>query len=184
MCGCDQGVKNIGSSGNFTVTSASPATLHLLGIPYAATDITNKVAFAGAANLSFEGTGYLMHNAASTSTGIVQVAKGTFALGPAGSWTNATKAVVTGGKLKLENKSALGKETDMELAASGATVALDYDGTMKMRQLTLGGELREAGVYGAADNTSVAPNHRLACFTGTGKILFLGNDRSTLLIFR
>ena len=72
----------------------------------------------------------------------------------------------------------------MELAASGATVALDYSGTMKMRQLTLGGEPREAGVYGAADNTSVAPNHRLACFTGTGKILFLGNDRSTLLIFR
>ena len=140
--------------------------------------------FAGAVNLSYDGTRYHMCNAASTSTGMVQVTNGTLAFGPAGSWTNAAKAVVTGGKLKLENKTVFGKETDMELAASGATVALDYDGTMKMRQLTLGGELREAGVYGAADNTSVSPNHRLACFTGTGKILFLGNDRSTLLIFR
>ena len=184
MCGCDQGVKNIGSSGNFTVTSASPATLHLLGIPYAATDITNKVAFAGAANISFEGTGYLMHNAASTSTGIVQVASGTFALGPNGSWMNAAKAIVTGGTLKLENKAAFGKETDMELAASGATVALDYDGTMMMHDLYLGGELQEAGTYGAANNTSLSPNHRLSCFTGPGKILFLGNNRGTLMFFR
>lgn len=119
-----------------------------------------------------------------SSTGIVQVTKGTLAFGPNGSWMNAAKAVVTGGTLKLENKTAFGKETDMELAASGATVALDYDGTMKMHDLYLGGELKEAGVYGAANNTSVSPSHRLACFTGPGRILFLGNDRSTLLIFR
>ncbi|MBQ6008505.1 MAG: acetylxylan esterase, partial [Kiritimatiellae bacterium] len=187
MCGCDQGAKNLGfPNGGFTVTSASPATLHHVGNPRTAdvSDITNKVVFAGAVNLSYDGTRYHMCNAASTSTGMVQVTNGTLAFGPAGSWTNAAKAVVTGGKLKLENKTVFGKETDMELAASGATVALDYDGTMKMRQLTLGSEPREAGIYGAADNTSVAPNHRLACFTGTGKILFLGNDRSTLLIFR
>jgi hypothetical protein len=114
----------------------------------------------------------------------VQVTNGTLAFGPAGSWTNAAKAVVTGGTLKLENKTVFGKETDMELAASGATVALDYDGTMKMRQLTLGGEPREAGVYGATNNTSVAPSHRLACFTGPGKILFLGNNRGTMMFFR
>ena len=182
MCGCDQGVKNIGSSGNFTVTSASPATLHLLGIPYAATDITNKVAFAGAANLSFEGTGYIMHNIASTSTGIVQVAKGTFALGPAGSWTNATKAVVTGGKLKLENKSALGEGTALEIAASGATVALDYTGLMRIGRLSVGGDDLPMGVYGAANNASVPASHRLPCFAGTGRVI-VGND-GTLLIFR
>ena len=182
MCGCDQGVKNIGSSGNFTVTSASPATLHMLGIPYAATDITNKVAFAGAANLSFEGTGFIMHNIASTSTGIVQVAKGTFALGPNGSWANATKAVVTGGTLKLENRSAFGKATDMEIV--GGTVALDYAGDMLMHRLSVGGEELSTGVYGAADNTSVAPARRLSCFTGTGRIIFVGDITCTILTFR
>ena len=72
----------------------------------------------------------------------------------------------------------------MELAASGATVALDYDGTMMMHDLYLGGELQEAGTYGAANNTSLSPNHRLSCFTGPGKILFLGNNRGTLMFFR
>ena len=182
MCGCDQGAKNIGCSGIFTVTSASPATLHLLGTPYNSSDLTNKVAFAGAANISFEGTGYIMHNIASTSTGIVQVAKGTFALGPNGSWANATKAVVTGGTLNLENDAAFGKATDMEI--SGGTVALDYAGIMRMHLLTVDDELLPTGVYGAADNTSLPAARRLSCFTGTGRIAFVGDNHSTVLLFR
>ena len=187
MCGCDQGAKNLGfPNGGFTVTSASPATLHHIGNPRTAdaSDITNKVVFAGAVNLSYDGTRYHMCNAASTSTGMVQVTNGTLAFGPAGSWTNAAKAVVTGGKLKLENKTVFGKETDMELAASSATVALDYDGALLMRNLTVGGELRKPGHYGAPDNTAVPAANRLPCFTGRGRIVFLGINRGTLMFFR
>ena len=187
MCGCDQGAKNLGfPNGGLTVTSASPATLHHVGNPRSAdaSDITNKVVFAGAVNLSYDGTRYHMCNAASTSTGMVQVTNGTLAFGPAGSWANAAKAVVTGGKLKLENKTVFGKTTDMELAASGATVALDYDGTMFMRNLTVGTELRKPGVYGASGNTAVPAANQLPCFTGTGRIVFLGTNRGTLMFFR
>ena len=187
MCGNDQGAKNIGCAhGGLTVTSASPATLHLLGNPRSAdaVEITNKVVFAGAANLSYDGTRYHMLSAAHTSTGVVQVTKGTLAFGPNGSWMNAAKAVVTGGTLKLENKAAFGKETDMELAASGATVALDYDGALLMRNLTVGGELRKPGPYGAPSNTAVPAANRLSCFAGTGRIVFLGNGIGTLMIFR
>ena len=112
----------------------------------------------------------------------MQVAKGTFALGPAGSWTNATKAVVTGGKLKLENKTALGEGTALEIAASGATVALDYTGLMRIGRLSVGGDDLRMGVYGAANNASVPASHRLPCFAGTGRVI-VGYD-GTLLIFR
>ena len=187
MCGHDQGAKNIGCAyGGLTVTSASPATLHLLGNPRSADslEITNKVVFAGAVNLSYDGTRYHMCNAASTSTGMVIVTKGTLAFGPNGKWSGAAKAVVTGGTLKLENKTVFGKETDMELAASGATVALDYSGAMFMHDLFVGGEQRKPGVYGAVDNTSVPAANRLSCFAGTGRIVFLGNGIGTLMIFR
>ena len=72
----------------------------------------------------------------------------------------------------------------MELAASGATVALDYTGAMFMRNLTVGVEPRKPGVYGAPGNTAVPAANQLSCFTGTGRIVFLGTNRSTLLIFR
>lgn len=72
----------------------------------------------------------------------------------------------------------------MELAASGATVALDYDGALLMRNLTVGGELRKPGHYGAPDNTAVPAANRLPCFTGRGRIVFLGINRGTLMFFR
>ena len=185
LCGCDQGIKSLGfPKGVFTVTSDEPATLHLKGTAYVDSEITNLVAFTGAANLSFEGTstGYHMYNAASTSTGTVEVASGTFALGPNGTWTNATKVVVTGGTLKLENKGTFGKGTDMELAASGAAVALNYDGVMRMNMLYVDGEKQTAGVYGAVGNSAVPAGNQLPCFTGTGCIRFgLGG---TLVIVR
>ena len=91
---------------------------------------------------------------------------------------------MTGGTLKLENKTVFGKETDMDLAASGATVALDYSGAMFMHDLFVGGERRKPGVYGASDNSAVPAANRLSCFTGTGRIVFLGNGIGTLMIFR
>ena len=102
----------------------------------------------------------------------MQVVSGTFALGPNGTWTNATKVVVTGGTLKLENKETFGVGTDMELAASGATVALDYDGLMRMNLLYVGDGKMPAGVYGAVGNPAVPAEHQRSCFTGTGRILF------------
>lgn len=93
-------------------------------------------------------------------------------------------AAVTGGKLKLENKTVFGKETDMELAASGVTVALDYSGTMYMRNLTVGGDIKAAGTYGAPGNAAVPAANQLPCFTGTGRILFLGNNRGTFMFFK
>ena len=89
-------------------------------------------------NLSYDGTRYHMCNAESTSTGVVQVTKGTLAFGPSGTWAGAAKAVATGGTLKLENNAVFGKETDMEV--TGGTVALDYAGTMRMHLLSVGGE--------------------------------------------
>jgi hypothetical protein len=183
LCGCDQGVKSLGfTSKVYTVTSDSPATLHMGGPAYNNDEITNLVSFTGAANFSYEGTAYLMHNTASTSTGTVQVANGTFALGPSGSWTNATAAIVTGGTLKLENGESFGRGTDMELAASGATVALDYDGLMRMNLLYVGGQKKPAGVYGAVGNSAVPASNQLSCFTGTGRILF--GQCGTLVIVR
>ena len=112
------------------------------------------------------------------------VGRVTLAFGPNGKWPAAAKAVVTGGTLKLENKEVFGKETDMELAASGATVALDYNGVMYMRNLTVGGDIKAAGTYGAPGNSFVPAANRLSCFTGTGRIVFLGNGIGTQMIFR
>ena len=50
--------------------------------------------------------------------------------------------------------------------------------------LYLDGPLKMDGVYGAANNTAVPAANRLPCFTGRGRIVFLGINRSTLMFFR
>ena len=50
--------------------------------------------------------------------------------------------------------------------------------------LYLDGPLKMDGVYGAANNTAVPAANRLPCFTGRGRIVFLGINRGTLMFFR
>ncbi len=70
------------------------------------------------------------------------------------------------------------------MEVTGGTVALDYAGTMRMHLLSVGGEELATGVYGAANNTSISADRRLSCFTGTGRVLFIGDGIGTILLFR
>ena len=70
----------------------------------------------------------------------------------------------------------------MELAASGATVALNYDGIMRMNLLYVDGKKKTAGFYGAVGNTAVPVGNQLPCFTGTGRILF--GKSGTMVVIR
>ncbi len=177
MCGGDQSVLWLCfTKYGFTITSEAPATLHVKPPSNLyPTDVTNLVVFTGAASYSYEPSAAVAHmlNAASSSTGTLHVANGELAIGPNGSWLDASAVEVTGGTLTVENVAAFGRGTDMHLDASGGTVNLTYAGTMRMHNLYVGGVLQRPGLYGGSGR-----------FTGSGRIVFLGDAAGTVLFVR
>ena len=174
LCGCDQSINGIGlvSSSKFTLTSATPATLHL---PFQSSqyqsnyyETTNGVMVTGAASVSYEGKDgtFLQFSGESSSTGVVQVVSGRLEFG-AGRWPNATAAVVKGGEMKFFNRKALGKTTAVRFEGTTGTMNLAYTGSMNVKSLSVGGEELPEGVYGSA--ASGAPNV-LDRLTGTGRL--------------
>lgn len=109
---------------------------------------TNLVAFTG--NVNFTKAGALDHYllGTSTSTGTLTVTGGRLAFLEDGSWTAATKAVVSGaGRLALR-RGDLGKEVALEVdTANGAKIEIAEGQKVRCASLTVNGVPQETGVY-------------------------------------
>ena len=173
----------MGTGAGLTITSACPATLHLVTDNHAfdGWSKTNACRFAGAASLSFEGTAGTCLTGASTSTGRVQVAKGTLAFAAGGSWSNAAEVVVAGGTLQLEHGAVFGRETVLRVEGGTGRIALDYAGRMRVGAFFLDGAEQAFGTYGAEGSGAA---HALPFFTGPGVLLAGTAPAGTVLFFR
>lgn len=183
LCGYDQALSEMGTGAGLTITSACPATLHLVTDNHAfdGWSKTNACRFAGAASLSFEGTAGTCLTGASTSTGRVQVAKGTLAFAAGGSWSNAAEVVVAGGTLQLEHGAVFGRETVLRVEGGTGRIALDYAGRMRVGAFFLDGAEQAFGTYGAEGSGAA---HALPFFTGPGVLLAGTAPAGTVLFFR
>ena len=178
-----------------TVTSARPATLTLAcngnnesynqGSPYNDTNRVNQAVFTGHVSLAKNG-GY-PHNlgATSSSTGTLKVTAGILTL--SGAWPNCTNVVVSGGTFAVKNANAFGDnlrasgekpKVVFNVAASGATLNLNYSGMIDCAEIRVGGE-KVFGKFGAVG--SGAENER-SWITGPGFIRALPGG--TVFIFR
>ncbi len=196
LCGNDQAIGILqGSSG--TVTSAAPAFLHLAQNhtpPNYDGDIqvgiTNKLVFKGGAGLSLDAVNDEMaakipHVLVSTSstTGTLQVTRGRLTLAaPNGSWTNATKAVVTGGTLVLEHGQALGRDTDVYIEGEAGQIEIPAGVVQKVRDLYIDGVRQSPTSYGSA--TSPAKRHDAVHFAGDGVLNVLSDGQGFTFFLR
>jgi len=188
LCGCDQAIGVLGCAAGSRITSATPALLHLVD-SYVNTEgeigakrQTNSCCFAGCAGLSKEGTLNYWLRGVSSTTGTLQVVKGTLTMESAASWANSTNVVVTGtGTLKVQNAAAFGEQADITVN-TGATMDLDYTGTMPCRLLWLdGAKARFGKTYGGPDSAATVKSD---LFRGTGLLYVKGDCSGTLFIVR
>lgn len=204
LCGCDQSVTYLKGGPYSTVTSETAAVVHVQATSNYASDThgwgsgaydagvpTNYVAFAGGAGLQIDGNenGYVRLAALSSTTGTLTVAGGGRVEMAAsqfyppdgktykGSWPNASAVNVTKGTLDIQHHRAFGRKTALEIAGTGATVNLGYEGAMPVASLVLGGVEQTVGTYGSPDS---AADFKDARFTGSG-ILRVGKLGLTVI---
>jgi len=183
---------NSSSFSNAKVTSETPALLHITG-GYTIDNtpsysMTNFVQFVGGAGLSrdCDQASYpLVLRNTSSSTGTVQVTKGLLKLAApnasgqyAGKWPNASAAVVSGGKLVLEHKAALGTNTVMRLSGSGK-VEIPAGVRVKVPSLVINGVAQEIGTYGSTASGATFPDD--THFVGAG-LLRVGKIGACILL--
>lgn len=198
LCGHDQALGLLNGKAG-TVTSASPAFLHLaqnhippswdngnVSGPYVG--ITNKTAFADQAGLSLDAAAAYADRlphvlaAASCSSGTVQVTRGRLVLAaPHGAWTNAAAAVAAGGTLVFEHGQAIGRQTDVHLDGTGVLELADGV-AQRCRDLYFDGVRQKTGTWGGA--ASGAQHTNAARFAGTGVLHVLSDGRGLALILR
>ena len=197
----------MGSATGGTVTSAEPATLHLVdsytvdnydswvkdasGTKIAVPGYTNTLVYAGCVTLSKEGFYTNRLTRASTTAGALVVTHGKMEFAPTASWTNASELVVSGtGAFALEARTAAqGAAFPRTLTVRlDPTATLELGSTLEVRALQLGGERWRNGCWGSAeaaaanpaDNVRVLPNLR-----GPGLLRVRpAPDEGTLLVLR
>lgn len=168
-------------------------------------ETADKGYWEGGVTLSYEAAAGMVRSMmrASSSTGNVEVVSGTLVFlrraktanetfdlkgGSAnpyyrlanedGAWTNATKAVVKGGILKLEHGKAFGKDTAFELNSAGK-LQLDEGVRQSCASLTLNGTEAPVGTYGSTSSDAQYKDD--AYFTGAG-VLKVGKIGVYILI--
>ena len=197
----------MGNATGGTVTSAAPATLHLVdsytvnnydswvkdasGTKVAVPGYTNTLVYAGRVTLSKEGFYTNRLTRASTTSGALVVTRGKMEFAPTASWTNASELVVSGtGAFALEARTAAqGAAFPRTLTVRlDPTATLELGSTLEVRALQLGGERWRNGCWGSAeaaaanpaDNVRVLPNLR-----GPGLLRVRpAPDEGTLLVLR
>ena len=193
--GHNQSLKLLHGLTGSTVTSARPATITLAcdgnnesynqGSPYDNTNRVNQAVFTGYVSLTKNGA--FPHNlgATSSSTGTLKVTAGILTL--SGAWPNCTNVVVSGGTFAVKNANAFGDNLRAQgekpkvvfnVAASGATLNLNYSGTIDCAELHVGGEK----LYGKFGAVGSGAEHEVAWITGTGFIRAL--PKGTHILFR
>jgi autotransporter-associated beta strand protein len=86
--------------------------------------------------------------AGNATTAVTKSGTGTWTLSGTNSYNGRT--TVTKGTLSLANARSLGDKTEVHIS-DGATLALNFGGEVRVRNLYLDGKLQPAGTYGAAN---------------------------------
>ena len=169
-------------------------------------ETVDKGSWEGGVTLSYEATDKAMRRSmmcVSSSTGNVEVVSGTLVFlrraktanetfdlkgGSSnpykrltdrdGAWTNATKAVVSGGTLILEHGKAFGKNVAFELNSKGK-LQLEEGVRQWCASLTTNGVAAAVGTYGSSQSDAMYKDD--ACFTGPG-VLKVGDFGMVILI--
>jgi len=190
-----------------TVTSAEPATLHLIdnytvnnydswvkdssGTKIAVPGYTNTLVYAGSVTLSKEGFYTNRLTRASTTTGALVVTRGKMEFAPGASWTNATELVVSGsGEFALEARTAAqGAAFPRTLTVKlDSTATLDLGSTLEARTFVLDGVRWRNGCWGSAEAAAANPSLNvrvLSNLRGTGLLRIRpASDEGTLMFLR
>lgn len=143
------------SRGYGPITSTAGGTLTLTGV---GDGVFDKV-LGGPGGVTKTGAGTWTLNLASTYTGDTVVSNGTLLVSGSIASTNIR---VAGGALSLATTTALPANAGLTVA-SGATVNLNYDGTISLASLALNGVSQPSGTYNAASHPTY--------FAGTGSLV-------------
>jgi hypothetical protein len=197
----------MGNATGGTVTSAAPATLHLVdsytvnnydswvkdasGNKVAVPGYTNTLVYAGCVTLSKEGFYTNRLTRASPTAGALVVTRGKMEFAPTASWTNAAELVVSGtGAFALEARTAAqGAAFPRTLTVRlDPTATLELGSSLEVRALQLGGERWRNGCWGSAEAAAANPadNVRvLSNLRGPGLLRVRpAPDEGTLLVLR
>lgn len=168
------------------VRSLTPATLFVTNVTSVQ---THPVRFTGAVSFVKGGSKDLILSGVSTSTGTVEVARGsTLSFGDGGSWCNATKVTVRqGATLSLAGSRTFGRKTDLYLDADAARLEIKTARTTQfVHNLHIGGTKMDAGTWGATgslDANGCAPEHvDDVHFSGSGVLTVRGNPGMALIV--
>ena len=182
LCGTPQQLNRLHGAAGAVARSDAPATLTLLGgstIVDAgdlhgndATRVDNT-SFSGQVSVTKQGSVQHTLGGVSSSTGTLTVAEGTLTL--SGAWPNCTNVVVSGGTFAVKNANAFGDadrapgespKLELDVAASGATLNLDYAGQIDCQAIRVDG-VKRYGVFGAAGSGAA---NEAEWITGTGTV--------------
>ena len=211
LCGNDQIFGDMSVTAG-TITSETPATLYMDFTTRVVTEWdtgwrsrADKATYTGAVNYSKWGQLPRWFMAASTSTGIVEVAEGmiTFCSGtvnplnlnptgtaldydaPArGSWRNASAVVIKGGKMVFEHSEAVGRHTDVrfeKMNNAHGKLRLESGVRQQVGYLYIDGVKQQTGSYGSTSSSATHQDDTL--FEGEGVIEVTG-DSPFLMIFK
>ena len=179
--GYDQNVRLFQGTATSTVTSERPAQLCVAcSVERAGQTSTggdsNRVcmaSFTGCAGLTKLGSYPFALGAVSSTTGRLEVASGILTMNAAAVWPNCTNVVVSGGTFAVKNANAFGApaqgerpKLELDVAASGATLDLDYTGRIDCKELRVAG-VKRYGTFGA---TGSGAENEVAWITGTGTV--------------
>ncbi|MBR4611175.1 MAG: hypothetical protein IKO40_00520 [Kiritimatiellae bacterium] len=211
LCGNDQSFGNMRTTDGGTITSETPATLFMdFTEEWHSADGTymlraDKATYTGAVNYSKWGQLPRWFMAASTSTGIVEVAEGmiTFCSGtvnplnlnpsgtaldydaPArGSWRNASAVVIKGGKMVFEHSESVGRHTDVRFEKMNnayGKLRLESGVRQQVGYLYVDGVKQQTGSYGSTSSSAAHQDDTL--FEGEGVIEVTG-DSPFIMIFK
>ncbi len=211
LCGNDQIFGDMSVTAG-TITSETPATLYMDFTTRVVTEWdtgwrsrADKATYTGAVNYSKWGQLPRWFMAASTSTGIVEVAEGmiTFCSGtvnplnlnptgtaldydaPArGSWRNASAVVIKGGKMVFEHSEAVGRHTDVRFEKMNnayGKLRLESGVRQQVGYLYIDGVKQQTGSYGSTSSSAAHQDDTL--FEGEGVIEVTG-DSPFIMIFK
>jgi hypothetical protein len=156
--------------------------------------IYTNALYEGGASYCYTGTGTRRFTWPSSTSGACSLAgSGTLEFlapgaWPGGAWTGRTSRVVleptATGVIRFRNAAALARFTDVEVSAtdgSAGTIDIPENIELTASFLRVNGKKQRLGRYGSS--TSGAEN-KLGCFTGAGRINFIGDGVGTCVIFK
>ena len=217
LCGNDQIFGDMNTRGGGTITSESPATLYMDFTANVLTDYgtetsfkprADKATYTGAVNYGKWGALPRWFMAASTSTGIVEVAEGKIVFTRAatdasdqvdltdgtatavneprvrGSWRNASAVVIKGGKMVFEHSEAVGRHTDVRFEKMNnayGKLRLESGVRQQVGYLYIDGVKQQTGSYGSTSSSATHQDDTL--FEGEGVIEVTG-DSPFIMIFK